>query len=241
MQLVIIVVDKTFGKGIATPPYLDGDNSIRNITGGYTAKRWSPFVVERFKALMRRLAQRFDEHPAFEGVAIQESSLSLNEQTLTRTGYSTVAYRNALVDILVTSAADFRRSQVFWYMNFFPRGQDNLVEIANRVRQAGVIMGGPDILPDDEPLQRLTYPIYDDFAGRMKLFNSIQYNSYAHPHADRSAATKYWTMQELYRFARDELHVSYIFWNRKTWKEPTDSYDWQDALPVISQHPRINP
>ncbi len=242
MQMVVLIEDKSFKPQIPTPSYMEaGKDVIQNRKGGYTARRWSPYVVSRFKMLMLELGKRLDSHPALEGVAIQESSLGLDESVLDQHGYSPEKYRDGLVDVLVTMTAAFPRSQVFWYMNFLPGNQNYIVDIANIVGEKGVIMGGPDVLPDDDSLTRLTYPFYDDFRGKMPLFNSMQFNSYSHQHESGSYPTKYWTMRELFLFARDELHVNYLFWTRKSWRDPDDSYAWSDALPVINNNPNFNP
>ncbi len=130
----------------------------------------------------------------------------------------------------------FPQSQVFWYMNFLPRNQDYIADIANVAANLDVAMGGPDVLPDSTPLRDLSYPFYDEFQGRMTLFNSMQYHSYAHQRQTEKWRGKYWTMNELFVYARDELHVDYLFWNRKQAKRPGDSYNWWDALPVIDNN-----
>lgn len=239
-QLVVFITDKTFNGEIPTPEYLHKEHTLRNRRGGYTAMRWDTFVVERMKLLLKAIGQRFDCHPSFEGIAIQESSLSLDNQPLAANDYSPERYRDALIDILLSAAASMPRSQVFWYMNFLPGKQAYIASIAEAIAPAGIAMGGPDVLPDNRPLKTRTYPFYARFKDKMKLFTSVQYDSYAHRRLGRFGVGKYWTMGELFEFARDELHVDYIFWNRKTWRKPADSYDWKHALPVIEQTPRFN-
>ncbi|CAN5288427.1 hypothetical protein BH24PSE2_BH24PSE2_18100 [soil metagenome] len=240
MQLVVFIEDKTFNGELPTPKYLQAQHTLKNRNRGYTAIRWDAYVLTRFKALIKELGQRFDGHPAFEGIAIQETSLSLDGTLLTAHGYTPEKYRDAIIDTLLTARASMPKSQVFWYMNFLVRRQGYIVEIANAVAPQGVAMGGPDILPDSYSLKTHSYPLYDDFKGKMILFNSMQYDSYAHEHAGGGALTKYWTMGELFRFARDELHVNYVFWNRKGWRSPKDSYAWSDAIPVIGSNIAFN-
>ena len=60
------------------------------------------------------------------------------------------------------------------------------------------------------------------------------------PHKTCCYSTKYWTMPELFRYARDQLHVDYMFWVRVTSPSVTNSYDWSDALPVIEYNPTFN-
>ncbi len=239
-MLVVFVEDKTFNGENPAPPYLHDEFVVTNRNGGYTAIRWDPYVVSRFSQLLETLAENLDSHPALEGIAIQESSLSLNDSTLEAFNYTPEAYRDALIDVLSTAAGHFNNSQVFWYMNFLPQNQSYLDDIATAVSSHDVAMGGPDVLPDSAPLANLTYPLYDRFQGEITLFNSIQYDSYGHRHEDMSYPTLYWTPDELFEFARDDLHVDYLFWTRKPNRNPADSYLWLDALPVIEVNASFN-
>lgn len=234
-RLVVFVEDKTFDGDRPTPDYL-AELTLPNQRNGYTAIRWDPRVIERFSALLVAIGRAFDCHPGFEGIAIQETALGLSDEMLERHGYTPPMYRDGLVAVLLATAASMPNSRVFWYLNFLPGGQKYLATVAAAVAPAGVAMGGPDVLPDNPPLQKLVYPLFDRFDGKLPLFSSIQHNSYAHRRADGRADPPYWTLEELFLFARDDLHVDYLFWNRKTWRRPGDSYDWTDALPVIRKY-----
>ncbi len=239
-QLVVLIEDKTFKNQMPTPPYLQADHTLSTRQGGYVAKRWDPYVVTRMKALIAALGREFDSHPNFEGVGIQESALSLNDFVLANNGYTPEKYRDSLIEVLTSASQSLPTSRVFWYMNFLEDKQSYIGDIAAAVAPLDVTMGGPDILPDAWTLYTHTYPFYDQFQSRMKLFGSMQFDSYSHVHKDTSYPTKYWTMGEMFRFARDSLHVNYIFWNRKSWREPWDSYEWADAIPVINNNRRFN-
>lgn len=233
-QLVVFLEDKSFDGKSPVPRYLD-DFVLNNRHGGYTVKRWDPYVVERMKRLVAEIGRQFDCSINFEGLAIQESALSLEDAVLRENGYSPGAYRDALIAMLTAAAISMPRSRVFWYMNFLRGGQKNIAQIAEAIAPFGVAMGGPDVLPGQRSLEQLTYPLYKRFRARLPLFNSIQYDSYGHPKDVNSQSAGYWTMTELFEFAHDDLHVSYLFWNRKTWRKPPDSFDWTDALPVIER------
>ena len=239
-RLVVFVEDKSFNNDIPTPGYLSS-LTARNRKGGYTAIRWKPYVVERFKLLIDEIGRRYDGHPAFEGIAIQESEPGFNDAVRRQYGYRPEIYRDAVIDVLTSAAQSIPTSTVFWYMNFFPENRDYIVAIANKVGPQGVAVGGPDVLPDNAPLARLTYPYYDQLEGKMVLFNSMQYNSFRHVRKRNSGGGRYWNMWQLYNFARDELHVTYLFWNRPPYADPPGSYDWKAALPVIKANPVIRP
>jgi hypothetical protein len=238
MKLVVMIEDKTFNLERPTPAYLDS-LTVRNVAGGYTAVRWNPTVVARMKALLNALG-RFDSHWAFEGVALQETAPSVADSVLNSTGYTPEKYRDAYISILTTGANAMPTSRMFWFMNFFPRRQDYIASVANAVYSKGVIMGGPDVLPDDYALKKHTYPFYDQFQWKMPLFGQVESICYRHKHQTNGYSTKYWTMPELFRFARDKMHVDYMFWVRVPKPPVWDAYDWLDALPVIANNPSFN-
>jgi len=239
MRLVVMIEDKTFTLERPTPAYLD-QYTLLNRAGGYTSVRWSPYVVTRMKALVKALG-RFDSNPWFEGIATQETALGFDNALLDANGYTPEKYRDAYIDILSDATVSLPTSRVFWYMNFFPRNQKYIGSIASAVASKGVIMGGPDVMPDDDALQMHTYPFYDQFAGKMPLFGQVEPVCYAHLHKTSGYKTKYWTMAELNTYARNNLNVNYMFWVRLPTASPSDSYDWLDALPVIQNYPSLNP
>lgn len=242
MRLIIVVEDKSFDGSIPLPLYMDSYNlPNEGKVSGYTAKRWDPYVVTRFKALFAAMGKKFDTQPYFEGVGIQETSLGLPKSVLTAQNYTPERYRDALVNVISGAAQSFPTSRVFWYMNFLPGHQSYLADIATAVAHHGVVMGGPDVLPDDSLLANMVYPLYSQFKGKIKLFCSVQFDSYRHLHADPTATTKYWTPNELLRFSRDKLHVNYLIWNRTTRPIPRDSYHWPNAVPIIVENPVVNP
>lgn len=238
VQLVVLVEDKSFKDDQPTPEYLQSKYTLRNHNGGYTALRWDPRVSDRLRQLVAKLGAQFDCDPNFEGLAFQETSPSLDEDALDASGYTPEKYRDTLISLLRSASASLPRSRVFWYMNFLPRNQRYIGEIASELIGTGVVMGGPDVLPDNRALSKRVYPYYDEFRGRLKLFNSMQHNSFRHRHGGNGGGSGgYWSMEELFLFARDKLHVDYLFWDYHTERRPPDSHDWSDAREVIARYP----
>lgn len=240
LQLVAVIVDKSFDGQPPTPRYLHDQFTIRHQDGGFIALRWDPFVMDRLKQLVKLVGMNFDCHPNFEGIAFQESSLSADERVLALKKYTPEKYRDALGDLLVSASNSLPRSRIFWYMNYLTGKQQYIAEIAEAVIGRGVVMGGPDILPDNRPLARLVYPFYSQFRGRLPLFNSMQPNSYRHLRAEAGRDQRYWTLEELFIFARDRLYLDYIFWEYRPWPKPRDSYSWRDAQLVIERYPEFS-
>ena len=239
MQLVIMIEDKTFTLERPNPAYLDGQTP-RNRNGGYTVARWTPTVVARYKALVSAIGRRFDSHPNFEGIAQQESSLGLDSTTLQKYGYTPEKYRDALIASFGYALNVMPRSRVFWYQNFLVRNQDYIGAVAAALGPKGLVMAGPDLLPDRDELVAKSYPFFTQFKDRMHLGIQAEDLSYRALHETSGYSTKYWTMPELFRYARDRLHVNYLFWVRIPKSSPADAYNWTDALPVIENNPRFN-
>jgi len=216
--------------------------------GGTCPARWNREVVERCVALGRALGDAFNEHPHLEGVAIQETSLGLPAEVRAAHGYTHEAYRDALIEILTGLGDALPCGRVFWYKNFFPDGEQRYLEqIADAVIGTNIVMGCPDILPHRRYMSRVAYPLYDTYRGRLPLFCSAQDDSYKHHANDvrlgqpaEVPASGYLTLGEIFRFARDELHVSYLFWDHRTEAAEPGERAFDDALDVIRRHPSFN-
>ena len=96
-----------------------------------------------------------------------------------------------------------------------------------------------EVVPGTEGAQA-AYPYYTQFHGRMHKSSQVEPMCYAALHETSGYRTKYWTMTELYNFAKTDMHAEYMFWVRITNPEPDDSNDYFDALPVIERYPVIN-
>jgi len=240
MHLIVKFVDKTFDSQHPNPTYLDA-YTMRNGYGGYTMARWNPTVVARFNALVKALGAQFDSNKSFEGIATQETALSTDSATLKAYGYTPQAYRDSYINTLTAATQSLPTSRVFWYMNFLVGGQSYIGDIAAAVASKGVVMGGPDVWPDNQSLEKAAYPYYGEFAGKMPLFGQVEHCNYAEPHMTKGYSTQYWTMPQLFSFALTNMHVNYMFWVRVTKPSGAAGYDWLDALPVIAANPTFTP
>jgi hypothetical protein len=236
MQLIIMIEDKTFKLERPNPAYLD-TLSPRNRTGGYTMLRFHPTVVTRYKALASAIGKRFDSHPNFEGIAQQETALGLDGPVLQQFGYTPEKYRDALISSFTHALTVMPRSRVFWYQNYLVGNQAYIGAIAAATGPKGLVMAGPDVLPDKKSLVEKSYPYFEQYKDKMHMGIQVEDICYRHLHATAGYATKYWTPAELFRYARDRLHVDYMFWVRIPQADPVDSYDWYDALKVVQANP----
>jgi hypothetical protein len=239
MQLVIMIEDKTFKAERPNPAYLDY-LAPGNVDGGYTMVRWHPTVLSRYKALVTAMGSRFDANANFEGIAAQETSLGLTTAVRNAFGYTPEKYRDAYINAFSHALNVMPRSRVFWYQNFFPLNQSYIGTIARTLGPKGLVMAGPDVLPDRDQLVSMSYPFFDQLQGQMHMAIQIEDICYRALHETAGYATKYWTMAELFRYARDRLHSNYIFWVRIPAPALADSYSWTHALPVIENNPVFN-
>ena len=244
-QLIVFIIDKSFSDYPSLPRYLseyevEADGSLDPV-------RWHPVMVARLVALGEALAERFDDHPHFEGVALQESAIDLTDEDRATHGYTPEKYRDALIAILTGIQKSMKRSHVFWYCNFMHGDDGHLRQVAEAIVPYDVYMGGPDILPHRLGLKNMTYPLYEEFRGRLTLFCSAQVDSYRH-HKNDTRVWKvepvhedgYLTMEEIFLFGRDSMGVSYVFWNAKYGGEERGERTYDDAIEVIGKYPTFN-
>jgi hypothetical protein len=236
MQVIVMIEDKTFKLERPNPGYLDYVTP-RNRTNGYSMVRWHPAYIERYKALTAALGRRFDSHPNFEGIAAQESAIGLERATLDAFNFTPEKYRDAYISMFTYALNVMPRSRVFWYQNFMVGNQDYIGAVAKAVGPKGMVMAGPDVLPDRDALVERSYPFFEQFQGQMHMAIQAEDICYRALHETSGYSTKYWTMGELFRYARDKLHVDYMFWVRIKSSSPWDAYNWTYALPVIANNP----
>ena len=240
VHLIIMVEDKTFVRELPTPEDLDA-YAVRNKGGGYTVVRWAPIVMTRFNALISAIGKQFDGSPGLEGLATQETAPGFGYKVEKSYGYTPEKYRDMYINLLTTASKAFPTSRIFWFMNFFPITESYIATVANAVAPLGVFMGGPDVEPENPKLLNKVYPFYTQFQSKMALFAQVEGTCYDQPHLTSGYKTKYWTMAELFSFARTKLHVHYMFWVHLPSPPVSGAYDWLDALPVIAANPNINP
>jgi hypothetical protein len=236
MQIIFMIEDKTFQPERPNPAYLDSVTA-RNHSGGYTMARWNPTVVSRYKALTTALGKRFDSHPNFEGIAQQESALSVDGPVLQQYGYTPEKYRDALIESFTHALTAMPRSRVFWYQNYIIGNQSYIGTIAAATGPKGLVMAGPDVLPDKASLVEKSYTYFTQFKDKMHFGIQVENICYFHEHETAGYSTKYWTPAELFRYARDKLHVDYMFWVRIPKDPVAGAYNWYDALPVVETNP----
>ncbi|MTB51168.1 hypothetical protein [Lewinella sp. W8] len=246
-QLIVFLCDRSFWIRGAMPAYLKAYEWEHEGGGGFTPARWHPEYLARFTAMGEAIAQQFDGHPNFEGIAIQETALDMPEAGLAKFNFSPEKYRDALYLILDTLTASFPNSQVFWYQNGIQGSNALIREIADSISvKENIVMGGPDVLPHRRWL-RHTYKIYGDYREKLTLFCSVQDDSYRHHKNDVRLSEKqpvheegYLTMEEIFLYAKEEMHVQYLFWNHYYEGLERGERSFDEAIEVIRANPAFN-
>jgi hypothetical protein len=264
-RLILLIEDRTFDGTNPMPSYMAADPQyVQQVTTsggsgtGYSAVRWNTFVQTRFRALVAALGAAFDSSPHWYAVAFQETSIGLDAAQRTATGYTDILYRDSYIANLRAASDSFPTSRVFFYQNYFPTPATDfrIDEIVNTIEgwnNHGIILCGPDILPDKTELVTRVYPRFGapptGHWGQIPLANSMQFDSYEHVHTTAAppdtrvpGATwtlgSYWTMDHLFRYGRDTLHLDYVMWEHK---QGTTGYRFEpDSQAVIAANPTFN-
>lgn len=230
---VIMVEDKSFGGGEeALPDYLF-PYAMPNATGGHTVARWDPFVVLRYKALITAIANRVGNHPALEGIALLESAPSVSSTQLAKFNYTPEKYRDAYIAEIRHIGTVMPTVRTFWYANFIPGNQSYIASVVTATKAYGLVLSCPDIWPENKSLVTRMYPFFDQFQSTVTLAAQVEGVNYRQQKADGS----YYTVQELFRYGRDKMHLDYVFWVRMLNPGKTAMPNWNKAKDVFRTEP----
>jgi len=183
----------------------DDNHPVRE---GWVARRWDPAVQDRMYKLFAALAKEFDGRIA--GINIDETSIGFGTTgKLFPKGLTPEAYRDATIANMKELKRAFSQSIVMVYANFMPGGRTYLEAVYRAARESNIAVGGPDLLPF-RPFQRAnSYPLIRQSAGKVPTGLAVQDGNYGDldPKTQKRA-----TVNELLKFATDELKLDYIFW-----------------------------
>lgn len=175
---------------------------------GQNIALWKDDVRERLILLGAELGRRFNAHPNLEGVAITESAPGRARFEITP------AMEQRLFENLLVFHRNLRRAfpntVTMQFLNFPKR---ILPWVTAGLREAGVGMGGPDILLEDQSLLTGAYTYYPKLAGSVPLGPSVQHENYLARKGRGPFDPP--TVTELYDFARGPLRANYLFWTRR--------------------------
>jgi hypothetical protein len=200
-------------------------------TNGYTITIWDTVVVGRLKALLTAFGAYYGDHPALEGVMIEETAANMvsSEMTTPPAGklwapYTATACRDAFIEIMAHWATVRPDIRWFFYMNFLQGNQTGTFLNAAVQASPNCVICGPDAEWDNAALNTRTYWIY-------RQNNTIRpVACFASTQVYQSGATG----EEIYDFSINDLGGNFMMWVCQS----VSNADWTGvARPQILEHP----
>ncbi len=221
--------DPALGGGVARQYSFEGDDETIPIAEGWVARRWDPAVRARFVKLLGVLGKALDGR--IEGLNFAESAIGFGESgELHPPGFSYQSYFEGVKALMTAAGKAFPKSQVIEYANFMPGewlpggDQGYLRGVYEHADRIGVGVGGPDLLPHRRWQRKHSYSLIAKRGPNTVAGNAVQWGNLE----DRNPATgERVTVEELYRFAKEELRLDYVFWGTQ---EP---YYTDEILPFL--------
>lgn len=209
-----LLEDPGFHGGVARQFGFEGTDESQPVAEGWVSRRWDPAVRERLARLLRAIASEFDGSIA--GLNLPETSVGFGESgDLWPEGYSPSAYFAALKDLMATAKAAFRRSHLVLYANFMPGEELPRIDhgylkgLYAHAAEVGYGVGGPDLLPHRWFQRQNSLPLIAARPPTVVAGVAVQWGNLEDVDPDTGNRV---TVPELFEFARDTLHLDYIFW-----------------------------
>lgn len=248
-SLFIQLQDATFNPGyLGVPAYLLSDEfeggstpqfNDDGVAEGWVAKRWNPKVQQRFSLLLEALGKEFDGK--VEGINLQESSIGVNSET--DTTFTPGRYSESLKTNMLSLKKAFPQSTTMQYANFMPgewlpwEDEGYLRSIYQFGQKTGVGLGGPDLMVQRKGQLNHALAMMHEYSYTVPLGIAVQDGNYTgktgadqdyNEHEDHGLQVRENMVPLLHAFAKDFLHVSYMFW---VYQEP---YFSEDVIPCFT-------
>jgi hypothetical protein len=210
---------------------------------GYVARIWDPVVMDRWIALFRAIAARFDNEPYFEAVTGNETTPGM--QGKLPPDFSKEKLATEIKRWISEVVPAFPRTNVVVYMNFLSGELADVMEYCYHHRCAA---GDVDTVPLREYSPTSQGPTEGQrvimgldggpsYAGRMPVMLMASSASLTGREGPNSP-------DAIYKYAMERLGVTHMFWVRQPTETDTASqkYSWNHGiLPVIRANKgRIN-
>lgn len=175
------------------------------LKGGHDLKWWDQRGANYYVTLCDAINQRFRSHPNYIGIQTSETATGYSDAEKKAIGYDVTKHIEARIEAFQRIALAAPDVLLIAYANWLQDGQTMLYDFCVEIgRQPyGVCIGGPDILPFHEGIERHWYSQFRRLPGDINRVMAAQYDSMRNHPADL-----------LYKFARDSLGVHAVQWNR---------------------------
>jgi hypothetical protein len=194
--------------------FKDNDESKAEAEGaGWVTRRWDTAVQQRMYLLFEALGKAFDGE--IEGINTEETSVIFGNGALHPPDFSFPRYRDAFIENIVALKKAFPKSVVMVYANFMPGGyrMSEDTTLLRSVYEAAwkhqIAVGGPDLLPYKKGQMKNSYGLICESFGKVPTGVAVQDGTgkFINPKTQKSV-----TAAEIYDFAKNYLHLNYIFW-----------------------------
>lgn len=179
---------------------------------GWATRRWDAEVQKRLHKLYAALGKEFDG--IVEGINTAETSVNFGSVgKLHPSGFTCLRYKEAVTENLAALKKAFSKSTVIVYANFMPGCRvpglaTTLLKDVYEFAWANKIgVGGPDLFPYKK--EQKSYPLITSSYKKVPTGLAVQDGNYRYTNPNTN---KRITAEEIYQFAEDELHLTYIFW-----------------------------
>ena len=223
--------DSIYHGGVAPQYELPGQDESKAILSGWVARRWDPAVQERFHKLLNALGNEFDGEIA--GINLPETAIVFGTSgKLFPPGFSHQSYRQAIVINMKAMKRAFPKSVALQYANFIPgewrptEDKGYLRGVYTAAKEAGVAVGGPDLMPFRPGQVGSSYPLIHEFSSAIPVGIAVQDGNFAEINPNTGKPV---TFDDLLDYATKYLRVDYIFWGTE---EP---YYSRDVLPALNR------
>jgi len=209
-RLFIQLQDVSFDDSIVNlPDYLLPNGVVKQVSGGWIAKRWDAAVQVRFHKLLAALGAEFDGK--VEGINLPETSI--DDAKLP--DFTFGSYRDAILVNMAALKKAFPKSVTIQYANFMPgewlpeENHGYLRSVYEAAHKLKVGVGGPDLLPYRPGQLKHAYPLIRESTGIVPTAIAVQDGNYE---AQNPQTQKRPSIAELHQYSKDNLKVSYVFW-----------------------------
>ena len=207
-----LLIDTAYHGGVNKQYKFKDDSETEYSEVGWAVRRWDPKVQQRLHKLYQALGKEFDG--IVEGINTEESSVDFGKGPLHPPGFSFKRYKDALIENIAALKKAFPKSVVIVYANFMPGGwvpsdSSYMKAVYDFAWKNNIGVGGPDLLPYKRGQMNNSYGFIRDSYNKVPSGVAVQDGTgdYINPRTNEKIKA-----EEIYRFAKDYLHLTYIFW-----------------------------
>ena len=238
-QLVVRIEDRKFGttstNGIV-PDYLRNESIYKRgltvTSTGYAARLWEQPVMDRLIALYKAIGARYDSDPYFEGIASEETTLSLVKDRWPA-GYSHSALETQYSRLVSSVRTAMPQTNLFLYTNWM--GADSLMAgLIQSLVEPRAAAGGSNVIPYKPTQGQRVWSgqLGAEYRGLLALSSSVETG-------ELGGNLGNFTPKQINDYAYNTLKVNHLFWVRNTWSGSAAQRWSTGILPFLRTNPPI--